>query len=53
MYLRWQWHDGSKRYRQSKQFHDYMKQRGIFDHWKQNGFPEQCKPVGEDDFSCD
>jgi len=48
-----QWQKGTKRYRQSEQFHNYMKQSGIFDYWKQNGFPEQCKLLDDDDFTCD
>jgi hypothetical protein len=30
-----------------------MKKIGAFDYWLDNGFPEQCRPLGDDDFECD
>ena len=26
---------------------------GIHDYWRKNGFPPQCRPLGDDDFECD
>jgi TolB-like protein/Tfp pilus assembly protein PilF len=47
------WDAGFKNYRQTDNFKDGIKQSGIFDYWRKNGFPPQCKPVGKDDFVCD
>ena len=44
--------DGSS-YRQSPQFHNYVKQAGILQYWREAGFPDLCRPVGDDDFECD
>lgn len=40
-------------YRRSPQFKAYMRKNGAFDYWRENGYPPQCRPLGEDDFSCD
>jgi TolB-like protein len=40
-------------YRQSPEFRDYMHKSGVFDYWREAGFPPQCRPAGEDDFACD
>jgi len=29
-----------------------VKKIGLYDFWRENGFPEYCRPVGEDDFAC-
>ncbi|PHS24260.1 MAG: hypothetical protein COA84_09735 [Robiginitomaculum sp.] len=31
----------------------WMIELGLPDYWRKNGFPPQCKPVGENDFVCD
>ncbi|PHS24259.1 MAG: hypothetical protein COA84_09730 [Robiginitomaculum sp.] len=30
-----------------------IREAGVFDYWREHGFPPQCKPVGENDFECD
>ena len=40
-------------FRRTPQFKEYMRENGAFDYWRQHGFPPMCRPVGEDDFSCD
>ena len=30
-----------------------LKRRGIVDYWRTVEFPPQCRPVGDDDFTCD
>ncbi len=47
------WDAGYKNYRQSDSFKAGIKQSGILDYWRKNGFPPQCRAVGEDDFECD
>lgn len=47
------WGAAGKKYRQSKQFKDYIMRSGIFNYWLQNGFPPQCQPAGESGFVCD
>jgi TolB-like protein/tetratricopeptide (TPR) repeat protein len=40
-------------YRQSAEFKSYIRDSGVFEYWKQAGFPPQCRPLGDDDFECD
>jgi adenylate cyclase len=40
-------------YRRSPQFRSYIHQSGVFDHWRQHGYPPQCRPRGARDFDCD
>ena len=47
------WAPDHARYRRSPQFYDYAAKSGIYDYWREHGFPPQCKPVGNDDFECD
>ncbi len=39
-------------YRRSPQFKQFMRETGVDEYWRANGFPSQCKPVGKDDFAC-
>jgi len=47
------WGEDNRRYRQSPQFKRYIRESGVYDYWRKAGFPEQCQPVGPDDFRCD
>ena len=47
------WGDDGSGYRQSLQFRNYAKQAGILQYWRETGFPDLCRPVGDDDFECD
>lgn len=40
-------------YRQSEQFKNYIRLSGVYDYWREHGFPAQCKAVGADDFECE
>ncbi|HRP35373.1 MAG TPA: hypothetical protein PLI48_05745, partial [Gammaproteobacteria bacterium] len=40
-------------FRRSPQFKEYIRGTGVFDYWRDHGYPPMCRPVGEDDFSCD
>ena len=47
------WGEDFTNYRQSPQFKDYIRNTGIHDYWLAEGFPPQCRPVGDNDFECD
>ena len=49
----WIWQEESKTYRQSEYFKPLVRELGLLNYWRQNGFPPQCRPVGENDFECD
>jgi adenylate cyclase len=40
-------------YRRSPQFRDYIHRSGVFDYWREQGYPPQCRPRGARDFQCD
>jgi adenylate cyclase len=40
-------------YRRSLQFKHLIRESGALDYWRAHGYPPQCRPLGEDDFSCD
>ncbi len=46
------WNPEYARYRGSPQFSRYMRQAGVLDYWREHGFPAQCRPVREEDFTC-
>mgnify|MGYP001823435093 FL=1 len=29
-----------------------MRESGLLEYWREHGFPQQCKPLGDDDFEC-
>ncbi|MFT6662779.1 MAG: hypothetical protein ACJA0K_002792, partial [Maricaulis maris] len=41
------------RYRQTPTFHQLIRSSGTLDYWREHGFPDICRPVGADDFTCD
>ena len=47
------WAPDHARYRRSPQFKAYIRESGIYEYWRANGFPPQCKPIGKDDFECE
>ena len=34
-------------------FREEVRALGLDEYWRENGFPPQCRPVGDDDFSCE
>ena len=46
------WHPDGDEFRTTPQFKTVIRAVGIFDYWQARGFPQQCKPVGDDDFEC-
>lgn len=50
--LLWLWasvHDSIQNHPRLKQI---RRNYGLVDHWKKNGWPDFCQPVGDDDFEC-
>ena len=35
------------------QYLETAREIGLVDYWKEFGWPDLCRPVGEDDFECD
>ena len=47
------WLPAYARFRQSETFKNYIINSGTLQSWQADGFPPQCRSVGDDDFSCD
>ena len=47
------WHPVMREVRQLPRFKELMKEIGLVDYWKEYGWPDLCRPVGDDDFVCD
>ena len=39
--------------RKLPRFKEFVRQIGLVDYWKQYGWPDMCRPFGENDFECD
>jgi len=39
--------------RQLPQFKEFVRELGLVDYWNRFGWPDLCRPVGDDDFECD
>ncbi len=46
------WSRNAFEYRQTPFFKNYVRDAGILEFWQKFGFPDQCQPVGKDDFRC-
>ena len=46
------WSPTLSHYRQTAPFKTQIIGSGVLDYWRKQGFPPQCKPVGNDDFEC-
>jgi adenylate cyclase len=47
------WYPLMKKVRQLPRFKELVKEIGLVDYWKEYGWPDLCRPVGDDDFVCD
>ncbi len=47
------WHPILTDYRKSDQFKDYLRRTRIEAYWRKHGWPDLCRPLGDDDFECD
>ena len=39
--------------RKTERFKAFVRKAGIVDYWRERGWPDLCRPVGTDDFTCD
>ena len=51
--LTWLWTPFYKEYRQTDDFKQIIKDSKVFAYWQTNGFPPQCRDLGNGDFECD
>ncbi|MCH7510631.1 MAG: hypothetical protein IIB68_12470 [Proteobacteria bacterium] len=47
------WNPALAEYRASAQFKDYVRQTKMDTYWRKHGWPDLCRPLGDDDFECD
>jgi hypothetical protein len=47
------WLPQLKEMRQLPEFKGFLRDIGIVEHWKRYGWPDVCRPLGNDDFRCD
>ena len=47
------WRSDASDFRQSDDFKRVIRDGGIEAYWRANGFPPQCRPLGDDDFECE
>jgi len=48
----WNHQEGTVRMRQSGRFKELVRKMGLDDFWRENGWPDLCRPVSDDDFEC-
>jgi adenylate cyclase len=47
------WFPVMREVRQLPRFKELIREIGLVDYWKEFGWPDLCRPVGDDDFECD
>ena len=47
------WIPAATRHRQSEAMKTWARSRGLEAHWRARGWPDRCRPVGDDDWECD
>jgi tetratricopeptide (TPR) repeat protein len=47
------WHPSYAPVRKMERFKAVVRAAGLFDYWRERGWPPFCHPVGADDFACD
>jgi adenylate cyclase len=47
------WYPVMREVRKTPRFNKYVRKIGLVDYWKEFGWPDLCRPVGDDDFVCD
>ncbi len=47
------WNPALAEYRASEHFRDYVRQTRMDTYWRKHGWPDLCRPVGDEDFECD
>ena len=46
------WDPRTRALRQDPRWKDVLRLIGLVDYWKKHGWPDRCRPKGEDDFEC-
>ena len=41
-----------KEVRQLPRFKEFLRKKGLVDCWTEFGWPDLCRPIGDDDFEC-
>jgi TolB-like protein len=49
----WMWGPTHRRFRQSAEFKARVRDSGMLDFWRENGWPDLCRPLDADDFECE
>ena len=39
--------------RKTERFKDFVRKAGFVEYWRTRGWPDLCRPIGTDDFTCD
>jgi hypothetical protein len=47
------WRPGYRDMRKLPRFKEFARSAGLVDYWKEYGWPDMCRPFGENDFECD
>jgi adenylate cyclase len=47
------WYPSLREIRKTPRFKEFVREIGLVDYWKEYGWPDICRPVGDDDFECD
>jgi TolB-like protein len=47
------WHPDARDFRSTQYFKNVVRETGALTYWRQRGFPNFCRPLGDDDFECD
>jgi adenylate cyclase len=47
------WFPAMRDIRKTPRFKKFVREIGLVDYWKEFGWPDLCRPVGDDDFVCD
>ena len=47
------WHPDGREFRSTPHFKRFIFEGGVLAYWQEKGFPDYCRPVGDDDFECD
>jgi len=47
------WYPVMREVRQLPRFKEFVKEIGLVDYWNRFGWPDLCRPLGDDDFVCD
>jgi tetratricopeptide (TPR) repeat protein len=51
-FLPFLWHPIQSEVRAAPGFKDLIRSVGLDSYWRESGWPEQCRPLGNDDFEC-